>query len=104
MAPQSRCFPYEKSVVLNALYDIIDKLGLSLDSANSVRGTLIVSNPEHTGRMRIALGFGMEKDKTTVEVYTGNGDASFAEAWGPIIIDELASSMMRVYPIGRGGE
>ena len=54
--------------------------------------------------MRIALGFGMEKDKTTVEVYTGNGDASFAEAWGPIIIDELASSMMRVYPIGRGGE
>jgi hypothetical protein len=102
MAPKSRCFPYEKSVVLNALYDTIEKLGLSLVSANSARGTLIVSNPEHTGRMRIALGFGMDKGQTEVEVYTEDEDASFADTWSPIIIDEIASIMRRVYPIERG--
>lgn len=104
MASQSRCFPYEKSVVLGGLYDTIEKLGLSLDSANSVRGTLIVSDAEHTGRMRIALGFGASEGQTQVEVYPENGDASFVEAWGPVIIDELTGSMTRVYPIERGGE
>lgn len=66
MASQSRCFPYEKSVVLGGLYDTIEKLGLSLDSTNSVRGTLIVSDAEQTGRMRIALGFGASEDQTQV--------------------------------------
>jgi flagellar biosynthesis/type III secretory pathway chaperone len=104
MASQSRCFPYEKSVVLNALYDTIEKLGLSLDSANSARGTLMVANAEHTGRMRIALGFGSSVGQTQVEVYPEDGETSFAEAWGPIIIDELTGSMTRVYPIERGGK
>lgn len=102
MPSQSRRFPHEKSVVLNALYDTIEKLGLSLDSANSARGTLIVSNAEHKGRMRIALDFGT--DQTQVEVYSEEGDAGFAEAWGPVVIDELTGSMMRVYPIERGGK
>jgi hypothetical protein len=104
MASQSRCFPYDKSVVLNALYDTIEKLGLSLDSANSAKGTLIVSDAEHTGRMRIALGFGSGDGQTQVEVYPEDGDTGFAEAWSPIIIDELAGSITRVYPIERGGK
>jgi hypothetical protein len=104
MASQSQCLPYGKSVVLNALYDTIEKLGLSLNSVNSARGTLIVSDESHTGKMRIALGFGVSEGQTQVEVYSEDGDASFAEAWGPIIIDELTGSMTRVYPIERGGK
>jgi hypothetical protein len=104
MASQGRCFPYDKSVVLNALYDTIERLGLSLDSANSARGTLIVSDAEHTGRMRIALGFGSGDGQTQVEVYPEDGDTGFAEAWSPIIIDELTGSITRVYPIERGGK
>ena len=104
MASQSRCFPYDKSVVLNALYDTIERLGLSLDSANSARGTLIVSDAEHTGRMRITLGFGSGDGQTQVEVYPEDGDTGFAEAWSPIIIDELTGSITRVYPIERGGK
>ncbi|MDI9501389.1 MAG: hypothetical protein QM236_11295 [Bacillota bacterium] len=104
MPSQSRCFPYEKSVVLNALYDTIEKLGLYLDSANSVRGTLIVSNAEHTARVRIVLGIGTGGGQTKLEVYPEDGDAGFAETWSPIIIDELTGNIMRVYPIERSGK
>jgi hypothetical protein len=104
MSSQSRYFPFEKSVILNALYDIIDKLGLSLDSANSARGTLIVSNAEHTGRMRIAIGFGTGSVQTKLDIYPEDGDASFADTWRPVIIDELTGSMKRVYQIERDGK
>jgi hypothetical protein len=104
MEPQGCCFPYEKSIVLNALYDTFEKLGLSLDSANSARGTLIVSNAEHTGRMRIALSIDTGGGQTRLEFYPEDGDASFAERWSPIIIDELTGNMMQVYPVERSGE
>ena len=55
MTSRRRCFSYEKNIVINALYDTIEALGLSLDSSNSMRGTLIVSDTKHTGKMRIAL-------------------------------------------------
>jgi hypothetical protein len=100
----SRCLPYEKSVVLNALYDTIEALGLSLDSANSVRGTIIVSNTEHTGRMRIAIGLGTGSEQTKLDVYPEDGDASFAETWSPIIIDETTKSITRVYQLAGGGK
>ncbi|HHX28666.1 MAG TPA: hypothetical protein GX716_06595 [Firmicutes bacterium] len=103
MASHSRCFPFEKSIVLGGLYDTIEKLGLSLDSANSARGTLIVSNAEHTGRMRIAIGFDTGGSQTKLEVYPEGGNAGFAETWGPVIIDELAGSIMKVYPTERDG-
>ncbi len=35
---RSRYFPYDKSIVINALYDTIEALGLRLDSSNSARG------------------------------------------------------------------
>jgi len=54
--------------------------------------------------MRIAPGFGSGDGQTQVEVYPGDGDTGFAEAWSPIIIDELTGSITRVYPIERGGK
>ena len=55
METQSRCFPYEKSIVINALYDTIESLGLRLDSSDSTRGMLIVSDERQTERMQIHL-------------------------------------------------
>lgn len=65
---------------------------------------LIVSNESHAGRMRIVLGFGVSEGRTQVEVYPKGKDASFAEVWSPIIIDEFTGSMTRVYPIERSGK
>lgn len=102
MTQQSWCFPYEKSIVINAVYDTIEALGLKLESSNSSRGTLIVSDGSHTGKMRIALGFGVSANKTQVEVYPEGGSASFTEKWSPVILDEIEGRFRRVYPMGKG--
>lgn len=104
MLSQSQCFPYEKNIVINALYDTIEALGLSLDKANSMRGILIVSNAMQMGKMRIELIFNANTKQTLVEICPENGDVSFAETWSPIIIDELKGNMMRIYPIEGSGK
>ncbi len=101
MASHSKCFPFEKNIVINALYDTLDALKLSLDRANSARGTLIVSNPEHTGKMRIALS--IDAKQTLVEVFPENGDRNFTELWSPVVLNELAGRMKRVYRFENGG-
>lgn len=99
VSSQSRCFPYEKSIVINALYDVIESLGLSLDSANSMRGTLIVSDTEYKVKMRIAINFGADTNQTQVMVFSELG---FTRSWSPIILDELEGRMKRVYQLKRG--
>lgn len=93
MAPQSRCFNYEKSIVINALYDTIEALGLFLDSSNSMRGTLIVSDAEHVGKMRIALSCGANSNQTRVEFFPEGSNASFVKKWNPVVLDELMGRM-----------
>lgn len=96
MIAQSRSFPYDKSIIINALYDTIEALGLSLDSTNSARGTLIVSEAEHSGKMRIALDIDIRTRQTLVGVYPEDSNASFVEIWGPVVLDELVRRMKRV--------
>ena len=102
MASRSRCFPYEKSVLINALYDTIEALGLSLDGSDSMGGTLVVSGAERIGKLRIALGFGANANQTQVEVFPEESNVRFAEIWTPIILDELAGKMKRMHPLERG--
>lgn len=96
MSSNGRCLHYEKSIVLNALYDAIEVLGLSLESANSMRGTLIVSNAEHTGKTRIALVCVANMDQTQVEFYPEGEDVSFTEKWSHVILDEIESRIRQV--------
>ncbi len=95
MASDSRRYPYEKSIILGALYDTIEALGLRLDSSNSARGTLIVSDAEQTGKLRIALGVGASTAQTQVEVFQEDADSAFAESWRPVILDELDGMIQR---------
>ena len=95
MESQSRCFPYEKSIVINALYDTIDALGLSLDSANSSRGTLIVSDTRRTGSMRIALSAEGITGGTQVSIYPEVPNKCFFATWHTIIFDELSGTIKR---------
>jgi len=96
MSSKRRCLHYEKSIVLNALYGAIDVLGLSLESANSMRGTLIVSDAEHTGKTRIALVCVANKDQTQVEFYPEGEDVSFTEKWSHVILDEIEGRIRQV--------
>lgn len=80
-----RCFDYEKSVVNNALYDTIDVVGLFLDSANSVRGTLIVSDANRSGSM----------NRTRADVLSQDPDSSIFKARSAVIPDELSGTIRR---------
>lgn len=95
METQSRSFPYEKSIVISALYDTIEALGLCLDSSNSARGTLIVSDAEHTGSMRIALNAEGGAGHTQVDILHGDSSLRVFDTWGPIILDELSGTIQR---------
>ncbi len=93
MTSQRRCFAYEKNIVINALYDTIEALGLSLESSNSIRGTLIVSDTNHTGKMRIALSFDAVRKQTQVEIYPVDSGINITEIWANIVLDELSGRM-----------
>lgn len=95
MDSQARCFPYEKSIVINALYDTIEALGLRLDSTNSARGTLIVSEPGLTGKIRIALDAVEATGQTQVSILPEDAGESIFNTWSAIILDELSGTIQR---------
>jgi hypothetical protein len=95
MALYSKSFPYEKSIVINALYDTIDALGLCLMSTNSTPGMLFVTDANLTGIQRLALGLGASTDQTRVEVFAEDTDSEFADTWRSVILDELTGMIKR---------
>jgi hypothetical protein len=95
MKLQGQCFPYEKSIVINALYDAIEALGLCLVCSDSLRGTLTVSDAQHMGNMRITLSVDGNKDHTQVDIIPDNSNVSMVDAWSPIILDELSATIQR---------
>ena len=92
---RSRYFPYDKSIVINALYDTIEALGLRLDSSNSARGTLVVSDAQRTGNMRIALNIEGRTDQIRVDIFPEDSDRDITEIWSHIILDELSGTIQR---------
>lgn len=94
MNMKNKNIPYEKNIVINALYDVIEVLGLCLDSSNSARGTLIISEPGREGRIRIALDV-INTKHTWVSVFHHDGDDSVYETWSIIILDELMGMIER---------
>lgn len=95
METQSRYFPYEKSIVINALYDTIEALGLRLDSSDSMSGMLIVSDEQQTGRMRIDLNTAVAETQTQVSIYPESTDGSPSVSWSAVIFDELSATIER---------
>ncbi|MCE5236423.1 MAG: hypothetical protein ABFC62_08285 [Clostridiaceae bacterium] len=99
METPGRWLPYEKSIVINALYDTIEALGLHLDSSDSARGTLIVSDARRTERMRIHLDAATEA-QTRVSVFSENADRDASDTWSSVIFDELSGTIRRASAIG----
>ena len=95
MEMRSRCFPYEKSIVINALYDTIESLGLRLDSSDSTRGMLIVSDERQTERMRIDLDAAVTETQTRVSILPESADGSPSVSWSAVILDELSATIER---------
>jgi len=104
METRSRCFPYEKSIVINALYDTIESLGLRLDSSDSTRGMLIVSDERQTERMRIDLDAAVTETQTRVSILPESADGSPSVLWSAVIFDELSATIQKARHIERRGQ
>lgn len=89
MAQDTMCFPYERNIVINALYDTIEDLGLCLDWSDSVGGTLVVSSRENLGKIHIGLFSSASKNQTYLECSPKDPGSAFAERWIPVILDEV---------------
>lgn len=95
MSALHRLYPHEKTLVLNALYDALDVMGMSIIRANSARGILLIS-PEASvdEQLRIELTPDARDRNTGVEIITAN-DCSEDNAWANALLDEIASTIER---------
>jgi len=95
MSEYTRKYPYEKTMVLNTIYDAVDTIDFLIDRANSMRGTLITSSvslPQIGGR--VAISPELSKDGTVVEVFPFTDDECKLE-WIAAFFDEMQSLMKR---------
>lgn len=70
MSSISSVFPYQKSIMLNILYDALETLGFKIEQANSERGTIIAhSTGEPQRRMQIACNSILLEEKARVEIF-----------------------------------
>lgn len=95
MGKYERLFFCDKAIVLNAIYDALDAIGFSIDSANSGRGTLVVSAqtaPET--KYRVALTPSLSAEQTSVEVF-GKDEENAADDWIAALFDEMKAIMKK---------
>lgn len=89
----SHGFPLNKRLMLNVLYDTLDKLGFHLEKANSERGTLIVlsSGPE-SRRMRIACEGSNNVNQSTVQIFPDIMD-DIGRQTAKLLMDEILATV-----------
>jgi len=79
-------YPYSKELMLSAIYDALDSLGMPILSANRERGTVVIIPPQSSSRIRIAVNEG--GGIAEVAVIPEGGDT--IELCG-VIADEISS-------------
>lgn len=88
-------FPYERSLVLNALYDTLESMGLKIEQVNSERGTVIARSTELLSRsIRIACNGVPLEEKSKVILFPDIEDAA-GEQLSKIILEEINATIQR---------
>jgi len=95
MSEYTREYPYEKTMVLNAIYDAVDTIGFLIDKANSMRGTLIISSASFS-RIggRVAISSDDTIGHTRVEIFPKCEDTPLL-GWPCALLDETEALLKR---------
>lgn len=93
-------FSSEKATVLNAIYDVIDSLGLIAEHINSERGVILVRASEHTA-FRIMVDTVFPSRSTRVSAVALQ---ECTHDWIRVFFDELYSILAHSRGIADGGE
>ncbi len=89
----SHIFPLNKGLMLNVLYDTLEKLGFYLEKANSERGTLIVlSSGSADCRMRIACEGSNAGSQSTIRIFPDIMDDNGLQT-AKMLMDEILNTV-----------
>ena len=87
-----REYPYEKTVLLNAVDDVLEKLNWPLDYADSRAGILRFVCGEDVGKMNLTAILRNGAEVTQVEIGGAGQEASV------VLFDEITSALNQNYP------
>lgn len=84
---ETREYPYGKSILLNAVYDVLDRLGLPIAFADSQAGALQFLHGAASGRMELTALLRNGEEVTRIQVADADGALQAA------LLDEIASAL-----------
>ena len=83
----TREYPYCKSIMLNAVYDMLERLGIPIEFADSRAGILRFAHGTGAGEMELTAILRNGEEVTRVEIADTDGELP------GVLLDEIASTL-----------
>ena len=83
----AREYPYGKSILLNAVYDMLDRLGIPIAFADSQAGILRFAHGTGAGEMELTAILRNGEEVTRVEIADTDGELP------DVLLDEISSTL-----------
>ena len=87
----TREYPYSKSILLNAVYDMLDQLGIPIEFADSRAGILRFAHGTGAGEMELTAILRNGDEVTRIEIADTDGDLP------GVLLDEISSTLHRSF-------
>lgn len=92
----AREYPYGKSILLNAVYDTLERLGFSIEYADSRAGVLRFLHGTDIGGMELTAILRNGEEVTRVEITGTDGELPV------VLLDEISSALRQSFePVTR---
>lgn len=84
---ETKEFPYGKSIILNAVYDMLDQLGIPIAFADSQAGILRFTHGTGAGEMECTSILRNGEEVTRIEIADTDGELP------GVLLDEISSTL-----------
>ena len=84
---ETKEFPYGKSIILNAVYDMLDQLGIPIAFDDSQAGILRFTHGTGAGEMEFTAILRNGKEVTRIEIADTDGELP------GVMLDEISSTL-----------
>lgn len=84
---ETKEFPYGKSIILNAVYDMLDQLGIPIAFADSQAGILRFTHGTDAGEMEFTAILRNGEEVTRIEIADTDGELP------GVLLDEISSTL-----------
>lgn len=88
---ETREYPYSKSILLNAVYDMLDRLGIPIEFADSRAGVLRFTHGTGAGEMELTAILRNGEEVTRIEIADTDGELPV------VLLDEISSALRKSF-------